>query len=234
VEIIIELPAFSKKTIDKFAEKLKERNFDVFVPENPAGRPALLAAVTGTYLRTKYELGVYVSLRLLDVNLLHAYSAVLTAREFGVKGVTILKGDKPIFGENLKADSEETLTFLKSRIEGVNLGLVVSLRYPVEEISGRLAKRPDYIMVIHYGSKTADKLEQVAQIARRLGVKVYPFMLIGYEKSREVFTQLNQPFIEPMELKEKCASLSNRVNGIVFSSPLDLQRAIDDVYKLCS
>jgi 5,10-methylenetetrahydrofolate reductase len=234
VEFIIELPAFSRKTIDKLAEKLKERSFDVFVPENPAGRPALLAAVTGAYLRTRYGLGVYVSLRLLDVNLLHAYSAVVTAREFGIKGVTILKGDKPVFGENLKADSEETLTFLKSKIEGVNLGLVVSLRYPVEEISRRLMKRPDYIMVIHYGSKTADKLEQVAQIARRIGVKVYPFVLIGYEKSREVFTQLNQPFIEPLELKEKCTWLSSRVDGAVFSSPLDLQRAIDDVYKHCS
>ena len=233
MEVIVELPSFSKKGVDKLAPRLKDLGFSVFVPENPAGIPALLAASVGVYLRTKFELGVYVSTRLVDVNLLHAYSTVLTAKEFGFRGVTLLRGDKPAFGETLEANSEEALTFIKERVKGVDLGLIVSMRFSTDNIQARLLKNPDYVMVIHFGLGNMDKMVEVSKVARERGVRVYPFVLLALEKSRGLFEQLGQPFIDPDQLRGVCESLKKVVDGVVVSSPLDLDTAVERVARLC-
>ncbi|AFK51119.1 hypothetical protein TCELL_0695 [Thermogladius calderae 1633] len=233
MEIIVELPSFSRKGVDKLAPRLKDLGFSVFLPENPAGIPALLAAAVGVYLRTKYELGVYISTRLVDVNLLYAYSTVLTAKEFGFKGVTLLRGDKPAFGETLETNSEEALAFIKERVRGVDLGLIVSMRFSMDNIQARLLKNPDYVMVIHFGLGNMDKMVEVSKVARERGVKVYPFVLLSLEKSKGLFMQLGQPFVETNQLRGVCESLKKVVDGIVVSSPLDLDTAVEQVARLC-
>ncbi|WP_440059155.1 hypothetical protein ACSU1N_05045 [Thermogladius sp. 4427co] len=233
MELIIELPSFTKKNVDKVVGKIVGKNIDVFIPENPAGKPALLAISTGVYLRVAYNVGVYASIRLNDINLLHAYSSALTASEFGFRGLTILKGDKPEFGKVVDEDSEETLSFIKNRIKNIRLGLIVSLRYGLDKIKQRISKRPDYIMVIHFGPGRMGDLKLVADTARDFGVKTYPFLLLGLEKSKGLFEELGQAYFQPSDIRQVCGSLGSIVDGVIISSPLDLSRAVDLVLQEC-
>jgi 5,10-methylenetetrahydrofolate reductase len=225
---ILELPPFSKSLIDRVAPRVG-RVFDaVFVPSAPAGAPLLDSLATSVYLTTSFGLRTIFSIRLRDVNLNHVLEKVKVAEEFGLYGVLLTQGDPPKYGAGLSGlPSEEAMKYIRGEGIRVRLGLVVSLRYPVESIARRLEQGPDFVFVIHYGPSSREKLREVCRIASRGSSEVYPFLLLGVGRSRGVFDRLGQEYFTSGSVKEALEELRGLASGVVVSSPLDIESAVE-------
>ncbi len=230
---ILELPPFSKSLIDSVAPKVG-RVFDaVFVPSAPAGVPLLDGLATSIYLSTGFGLRTIFSIRLRDVNLNHVLEKVRVAEDFNLYGALLTRGDPPKYGASRdEVSSEEVLHFVRSMGAKVRLGLVLSLRYPVESIARRLEHGPDFVFVIHYGPSKREKLREVCKAASHTSSEVYVFLLLGLDRSRELFDKLNQEYFNHSRIQEVLKELQGIVGGVVISSPLDVEKVVELVESI--
>lgn len=205
------------------------RIFDaVFVPSAPAGVPLLDGLATSVYLSTSFGLKTIFSIRLRDLNLNHVLEKVKVAEEFGLYGVLLTQGDPPKYGTSRsELLSEEVMQYIRKMGIRARLGLVVSLRYPIESIVRRLEHKPDFVFVIHYGPSSREKLGEVWGVVSRASSEVYPFLLLGVGKSKGVFDKLNQEYFTLSDIHEILEELRGLVSGVVISSPLDVEKVVE-------
>jgi hypothetical protein len=200
----------------------------VFVPSAPAGVPLLDGLATSVYLSTSFGLKTIFSIRLRDLNLNHVLEKVKVAEEFGLYGVLLTQGDPPKYGTSRsELLSEEVMQYIRKMGIRARLGLVVSLRYPIESIVRRLEHKPDFVFVIHYGPSSREKLGEVCGVVSRASSEVYPFLLLGVGKSKGVFDKLNQEYFTLSDIHEILEELRGLVSGVVISSPLDVEKVVE-------
>lgn len=225
---VLELPPFSRRLVDSVAPKVGKAFDAVFVPSAPAGVPLLDGLATSIYLSTGFGLRTIFSIRLRDVNLNHVLEKVRVAEDFNLYGVLLTKGDPPKYGVGRdEMSSEEVLYFIRSMGTKVRLGLVLSLRYPMESIARRLEHGPDFVFVIHYGPSRREKLREVCRAASRTSSEVYVFLLLGLDRSKELFNRLKQEYFSYSHIQEVLEELQGLVGGVVISSPLDIEKVVE-------
>ena len=228
MKYVLELPPFSKSLIDSVAPRVKKAFDAVFVPSAPAGVPLLDGLATSIYLSVGFGLRTIFSIRLRDVNLNHVLEKVRTAEEFNLYGVLLTRGDPPKYGTSRdELSSEEVMHYIRSGGARVKLGLVVSLRYPVESIARRLEHEPDFVFLIHYGPSTREKLREVCRAISSKATEVYVFLLLGLDRSREVFDRLNQEYFTYSDISKVLEELRGLASGVIISSPLDVERVVE-------
>ena len=224
---VLELPPLSKGLIDSVAPRVK-RVFDaVFVPSAPAGVPLLDGLAISVYLSVSFGLRTIFSIRLRDVNLNHVLEKVRVAEEFNLHGILLTRGDPPKYGTSRdELSSEEVMRYVRGRGARVRLGLVASLRYPVESIARRLEHEPDFVFLMHYGPSTREKLREVCRVASSKPSELYVFLLLGLDRSRRVFEELSQEYFTCSSIRGALDELRDLVSGVVISSPLDVERVV--------
>ncbi|MEM2025761.1 MAG: hypothetical protein QXW94_05665 [Desulfurococcaceae archaeon] len=238
MEKILEVPPRSKKFLDKVIENGKGLYESLFIPCAPGGIPMIDCFAAGAYISSRYNYGIFSSVRTYDCALNHVIEKAKTALDFGFQGILITKGDAPRYGKGLEeSNTESAISFIREAGLKINLGIVISLRFQLEDIRRRLRiLQPDFafIMRYHQGQYEEQKLKEVAREARDIGTKTYVFILLGTEKNVLVFNKLKQPYVHINEIGNIVKSLNNFIDGVVVSSPLDFESAIYSAKELVS
>ncbi|MEM4481400.1 MAG: hypothetical protein QXK88_05280 [Desulfurococcaceae archaeon] len=236
MEKILEIPPRSKKFLDKVIENVKGLYESLFVPCAPGGIPMIDCFAAGAYISSRYNYGIFSSIRTYDCALNHVLEKAKTALDFGFRGILITKGDPPQYGKGLKESSTESaISFIREAGLNINLGIVISLRFQLEDIRRRLRNlQPDFafIMRYHQGQCDEQKFKEVVREARDIGTKTYVFILLGTEKNILVFNKLKQPYIHLNEFGNTVKWLNSVIDGVVVSSPLDFESAIHSAKEL--
>ncbi|MEZ0394427.1 MAG: hypothetical protein ABWK00_05240 [Desulfurococcaceae archaeon] len=229
MEVYVELPTTSKRRVERVIERGRGLVDGYFFPDGPGGEPVVDPLAVGVFVRlSSPDAKVIVSLRLADVNALKLLSVARAAEEFGLEGLLLVQGDKPKVGLPVShVSSEEALEIARKHVNKLKLGLLVSLRYDVTKIRERLSLRPDFVAPIHFTKASLSKMHEVSRDARGAGVKVLPFALLEVGKNVELFRALGQSGFSEGELAGLLESLEGIVDGLIISSPLELQRAIE-------
>lgn len=236
MEKILEVPPRSRKLLDKVSEISRGAYESLFIPCAPAGTPMIDCFSAGIYLGSKGTFGIYSSIRTSDCTLNHIIEKIKTALEFRFRGVLITRGDPPQYGRGLNEyGTESVVKFVRRAGLKVDLGVIVSLRFQVEEIYRRLQDlQPDFVFVMRYQHDELEekKLNYIVKEARDLGTRVYVFVLLGTESNIPVFNKLGQPYIRVDDFPRVVEALARSVDGIVVSSPLDIEGAVQAVRDL--
>lgn len=233
MDIILELPPVSKKFVEKSVEVSRDIFNGYFIPCAPSGIPMLDCLAVSTYIisRLSSDFKVFCSLRTKDYSLNHILERVLTASELGLSGVLVTRGDPPMYGNGCKEYSTEyVMNFIRSCGVNINIGVVISLRFPIESIINRVKTLlPDFATVIRFSNDTIQRLVELASNVQ--GTKLYVFLLLGVGRNIEVFRQLGQPFIGVEELRDTLNTLKNMVDGVIISSPREIKEAAEAVSR---
>jgi len=232
LEYVFELVPFKKEDIVKIVSSSKDF-FDYYtLPEGPGGYPGISSIATSIYLKTVYSVESIPHVRLYDLNRLALLSIANAVKEFELRGLLLLRGDKPIEGVVVNdIGSEEALILLKKKGYSFPIGLLLSLNYPLERIVDRVSMKADFYYVLNYSEHKFDTLREVSKAARKNGSKIYVFILLGIGKNLKLFKKLGQPFVYPEELYETLLKLREIVDGIILSSPLDPVRGVNILMK---
>ncbi len=151
----------------------------------------------------------------------HALKAtVKTLALLGVSMIVLLRGDP--LGWEKGPSPEEALALLRGyRERGLRLGLIVSLRKPVEVIEERLQLEPDFLLALNL---TWDTLDRLRYVAAERGFEAYPYIVLLTEKNRRIFESsvTTRAHGEREALNLACAAAGiPGVAGLLVSSPGD-------------
>lgn len=228
MEFIIELPPYSKCFIDSVLAVFINRLNSVFIPCTPAGVPMIDCFSAGVYVSEKYRVSVYTSLRTRDYTLNHVFEKLKTAYEYGFRGVLITRGDPPKYGDSIEGlDTETVVYYARQRGIKVPIGIVLSMKYSVKDILKRAETiKPDFSFIIRYEPRKLHELVEIVENLKPIGIKIYPFILLGTPKNIPLFNELGQPFIELEKLNEVLRSIKDLVDGVILSSPMDIERVL--------
>lgn len=235
MEILFELPPLNRRFIDKVIEATRGTFNGYFIPCTPSGTPMLDCLTVSIYVlsKTPESTSIYCSLRTRDYSLNHILERALTASEMGLSGILITRGDPPLHGGCGGGDvcsTENVVDFIRRNGVRIRIGIVTSLRYPVEKIVERLMNvTPDFTTVIRFSKEDLEKLIEVRRIVGN--IKIYVYLLIGVGRNIELFKQLNQPYIGLNELKTTLEDLEKIVDGVILSSPREIKVAIEAFSK---
>lgn len=214
--------------------KMLAPNVDAIdIPEAPMGRPIASAPVLAAHLKALYPtLSFIPHIRVIDVNRVGLLSIAGGLKAAGVEEAVLLRGDDPAEGTVVNdLDVEEAAALVKTRIRGApRLGAMLSIRYPREKIASRLLSSLDFFMVLR-ALHDREKLAWVAGEARRLGKRLYAYIIVYSERNREKLLSMlgDQPLYPLDRVEEAAEALRGTVDGVVVSSPGD----VDAVVKAC-
>jgi len=206
LELIAEYdPPRDRRLIEEGARALSRAYDLIDIPDAPLGKPNYSSPVYSAFLAA---LGyrVVAHLRVSDVNLIAMKNITKSLGAVGVEGLVYLRGDPPYQG--LPVDHvtpEEAVRYALRRPEAPEPGLLLSLRKPLEAIAERLSAGARFYFVLNHdwrGGSTWGKLEEVAELARSRGARVYV-----YAPAR------------PAPGREALERASAVVNGLVVSAP---------------
>ncbi|MCD6301791.1 MAG: 5,10-methylenetetrahydrofolate reductase [Staphylothermus sp.] len=232
MEYVFELVPFKKEDIIEIVTNSKDF-FDYYtLPEGPGGYPGLSSIAVSTYLKAVYDVESIPHVRLYDINRLALLSIANTVKEFGLRGLLLLRGDRPVEGMIVNdIGSEEALTLLRKKGYSFPIGLLLSLNFSLERILERISVKADFYYVLNYSDSKCDVLREISRSARSNNSRLYVFILLGVGKNIKLFKKLHQPFVYPEELKETLLKLKEIVDGIILSSPLEPLNGINILIK---
>jgi len=233
MKVVCELVPGTK--LDLLSNLVKELTeyIDVFdIPDSPLGKPYPSSLTVATYLKLITNKEVFGHIRLKDVNLNALISLVKSAVLFKIDAVVLLQGDNPTIGPSVSLTStEQAIEVLKRELKGEELpkiGALLSLRYPKERILRRLRSNADLFLVLRL-SRPSD-IEDISKEAKKLGVELYPYILVKTVKSKRILSSLSGQYsVELNNLESFIENLRDLVNGVVISCPGDHKGLVEAV-----
>ncbi|MET1160078.1 MAG: 5,10-methylenetetrahydrofolate reductase [Thermoprotei archaeon] len=232
MEYLLELVPRNRDMVDEIVSRGKDFFKYYTIPEGPGGYPGIFSVATAMYIKLRYGYRVLPHIRLYDINRLALLSIANAVKEYRLDGLVLLRGDKPWKGSIVNdISSEEALQLLRKKGYGFPIGMILSLNYSLDDIVKRLELRADFYHVINYGTGREELLSRVYREAKKWGVKLYTFILLGLRENEELFKKLGQPYIKPEELRDQLVLLSSISDGVVLSSPLNPLEGIDLLIK---
>ena len=223
MKILMELvPRPSIRYVNEIVSLTKELVDCYDIPESPLGIPSVNSISTGVYIKAVTGKPVVSHIRLYDVNRVALLSLAYAAYTYGVDGVVLTHGDKPVNSIIVnELNTEKAIKVLRKEIPKLRIGAIISLRYPFEKIIRRIGIGADFFLVIRLDTSNFDKYLKILNVAEKEGVKLYPYVIIATEKNKSVLEKLQQPYLRLEELKEFFLKYSMYLHGVVVSVPLD-------------
>ena len=197
------------------------------IPESPMGEATASSIAVAAYLRAAGFGCVLPHVRVCDLNRLALLSVAKASRAIGAWGLLITYGDPPAIGSctNAFASSIEAMEFVREATSSPpRLGAVLSLRYPLPEMLGRLRSPADFFLVLRLGENTWDKFVKVADEASALDKVLIPYVIVETKTNRDVIAALDQPVVRMSELGDWVGRVCQVVGNALLSLP-DASRA---------
>ncbi|WP_048062666.1 hypothetical protein [Caldivirga maquilingensis] len=191
------------------------------IPDSPLGEPAPLPLAAACLIRRIHDdKRIMVNQRLLDVNELHLVSIAQGTLMLNAD-LVLTRGDKPKIGKEVGyLTSEEALRLLKSRVKGVRVGLMLSMRYGKELIENRMRSGADFYLVL--------RLSNPVELRGLDTSRLIPYVLIETERNSKVINRINQPHFKLSELGDLLNGLRGiGVEGVLLSVPGDYESLIN-------
>ncbi|BBD72398.1 hypothetical protein HS1genome_0787 [Sulfodiicoccus acidiphilus] len=203
-----------KSTMEKTVRFISTiSNFDGFnFPDGPMGLPAVHPLSLAPLVRTvASDKRIIVNQRVSDVGELFLASLALSAR-FWRLDVVLTRGDLPKLGKRFSSlTSEEGLKTMKAVEPKVSVGLLLSLRYPRNEVQRRMNISSDFFLVLRARSP-ADLVDLDKS-------KLIPYLIIKTARNAESLEAVGQPFISMDEVPDVLDSMKHAgVQGVLLST----------------
>ncbi len=196
------------------------------VPDSPMGKPSVNSLLASCRLAGVNGGRVIAHLRVQDVNLLAFKSTVKTLRVTGIRRLVLLQGDRPYRGSSVRDISvEEAVRYVRRQAPGLEVGVLVSARKNRGEIEERLGLEPDFILLLNYQS---GGLEWIAGEARRMGIRVYPYLVVETPGNKGLLARVRRESIVGLQdLPATVRALASLVDGVLVSSPGDFRGLLE-------
>ena len=218
-------PSKNSEKLAKRVEKLVETVDAIDIPEAPMGKPIAHAAVLASYIKAKYGIDAVPHIRVSDLNAVGLLSILGGLKATGVNEAVLLKGDTPMIGKEVGDLTVETAAEIAAKKLGSNprLGAMLSLRYPLEAIMGRLKAPLGFYLILRPGY-SLEKLRQVSQIAKSLDKQLYAYVIVASSKNYDQLKKMlvDQPVYSIDEATRFVDKIKDVVDGILVSSPGDV------------
>ena len=179
VELWVELEprkAYTWKDLQEASSKLLTCFDAVDVPDQPLGTHYSAPIISAAIARDFGGGRVIAHIRTVDhtPNALKSMARSLIA--LGVKKLVLLRGDP--LGGGVGVAPEDGLELLRPyRAKyGVSLGLIISLRKPLDAIAERLSHSPDFALILNLTRESIGKLGKVRELG---GARLYPYLVIA-------------------------------------------------------
>ena len=207
----------------KLAEEIKDLVDGWNVTDSAGGRPAASGVVVSCILKSKYPEKWIVPIFILNYKgPVEVGGLALASDIVGLDGLAVTKGDKPVYGEAIKAPetetSEKARDFIRENIKTKNLklGCLLTARVPVEDAIKRAREPWDFIFFMRLEDKSFPTLKAVAEECKKLNKPIYAYFLVGTEKNVDTVKMIGWPTAATMDtVEEKAARLDGLVDGII-------------------
>lgn len=192
------------------------------VTDSAAGFPAPSGVVVSCLLKNKYP-DKYVC----PIFVLHYKGPVevgglaLASDIVGLDGLAVTMGDKPHYGEAIKAplsSSEVARDFIRNDVKTKNLklGCLLTARRSIEETLERVRQPWDFVYFMRLNDESLDALKAVSAECKKLNKPLFAYFLVGTEKNKEIVKVIGWPVTATMEtVEEKASQLVGLVDGII-------------------
>jgi len=225
LEIIAEVePTRSREKLEKWIPPLKGLVDWIDIPESPLGVPRAHSVAVASYIQSTYGIPTIAHLRVSDVNIVGLKSLVGAAVLLGVRRVVLLRGDKPSEGSMCNdVAPEDAVLHTRSHALGlVEVGLLVSARRELPEVEERLSRRPDFVLVLN---ATPERLRAVSKVASRIGVRVYPYIIVETVNNAWLVKSMPKHVIRygVGDVAKMVEQFEGYVDGVVLSVPGDYE-----------
>ncbi len=236
MEVLFELEPVSSraKLVDRLRAVVELVDW-IDVPDSPMGTSRFPSPIVSCIAKSLFESSrVIAHLRVIDVSRL-AMEATLRGLEFcGVERVAFVRGDI-VKGSTVVRDvePEEAVRIARSMVK-VEPGLTLSLRKSLEEIEERLRVGAGFYLILNLNKGSLGKMEAVSEVARRLNVKLYPYVVLLTDANRDRILGVMERWKlhEVGEALELVEASNDIADGILVSSPMDFKGGLEFVRKL--
>lgn len=193
----------------------------VHVPDAPLGYPkASSISIAAVAVRSGFKATAH--LRTTDYSFVGFLNQVYGAYILGIDRLLLLRGDPPFRGSVVTdVIPEEGLRMVRSdkRLSEMMVGLIVSLRFPLTDVSRRLSLGPDFVLITH---KERRALEEVASIYK--GEKI-GYLILRTPRNADLVSALPQrEDVCDAERSGECVlEYVGLLDAVLVSCPLDMQ-----------
>ena len=205
------------------------------VPDAPLGIPAPSSAMIASLLKSRLgdEADVIAHLRTLDVSEMGAVNIAMGLSLAGVRRLLLLRGDPPPFGSPCGPSPEDVASRLRSVGLDLRLGHLLSLAKPMSEVMKRVGLGADFYVVTRpWNSPSLGSLHRETS-AR--GSKLYVYLVVISERNKGLLSDIpKEEVVAPNEVFDAVSSLRGNVDGVIVSSPRDLEaqvRALEEARR---
>ena len=204
------------------------------IPDSPMGRSRFFSPLASCIAKNVSHVKVVAHLRVIDVSRV-ALESILKGLELcNVERIAFVRGDL-VEGSTAVRDVEpEDAVKLAKSTTKLEAGLTISLRKPIEDIEKRLSSGADFYLVLNLNRDTIEKLEAIERVSRKLGVKLYPYVVLLTEANRSKLLGILERWKlhEPEEALKLVEASNDIVDGVLISSPGDFQGGLRFVERL--
>ena len=201
------------------------------VTDSAAGFPAPSGVVVSCLLKNKYP-DKYVC----PIFVLHYKGPVevgglaLASDIVGLDGLAVTMGDKPHYGEAIKAplsSSEVARDFIRNDVKTKNLklGCLLPARRSIEETLERVRQPWDFVYFMRLNDENSfDSLKAVSAECKKLNKPLFVYFLVGTEKNTETVKNIGWPVTATLEtVEETAAKCVDLVDGIIATCAGDVE-----------
>jgi 5,10-methylenetetrahydrofolate reductase len=224
-ELIAELPpkrSFNK--IVSIASRLIELADSLDVPDAPLGYPSPSSPVVSAALKAsmRNDVDIIAHLRLLDTAHLGAVNVAMAMESLGISRLLLLRGDRPSIGSPCSATPEDVAATIRGLGLKVKVGHLLSLAKPVQQVLQRVSSGADFYVVTR--PWRSPLIGDVSRAAHQRNAKVYVYLVVLSKANAELLSSIpREELVMPDEVKEAVSALRERVDGVIISSPRDLE-----------
>ena len=221
-----------------FIDKLVHSTMDYVdgydIPESPLAIPTPNSPLTALYIKLRFNVKVIPHIRLYDLNRIALLSIAYGLSNYGVDMLVLTKGDKPkdaIIVNELS--TEDAVILLKDKCKDLRLGMILSLKYPMNEIERRLNSLADFFLVLRFSNEYLSKYAEIARMSRSIGKELYVYVIVATKRNINVIKRINQPYIKLEKLEQFLKRYEGVLNNVIASIPGDYE-SVGEVLKIMS
>lgn len=206
---------YPSKNLDNIKDAINAlESFDGFnIPDNPLGYPTMPPELIGYIIRQKFpEKDIIINQRLKDINELKVRS-IITASKAINASIIFTQGDTPKFGKEFNEVSSSYAMKLAIH-RGVESGLILSFKKPLNEILQRMQLKSNIFLVINMDNPS---------IMENLDTsRLIPYIIVKTKKNANILNKINQTSVDLEDLAIYMGTFNKyRLKGVLFSVPGD-------------
>jgi len=223
-EIIAELTPYSnKEKLLRHAKDLIEYSDLIDIPDAPLGIPSPSSSLISCMIKDNFDnANIITNIRLFDVNRLNLLNTITALRMNQINNFLLVRGDLPLVGNKIEdVTPDEAINVIRSKYADTNLGLLLNLNKPINEINERIKRRASFYLITR--PWFSEKLKEVSKNVKEQNSKLYLYFVLITENNKEFLLKHlpKEELVHIDKLDEAIQSVENYVDGILFSSPTD-------------